>query len=98
MSSYIIAEMHFQGNPLACGYATAYYCVGGRRGCGVGRPAGGGLVGLFDTGLAIVLDRGAVWNYQGVLCCLFSGQETAELEEIAFYQRGVSRKVSTLHT
>ena len=41
------------------GYATADDCVGGWEGFGAGRPAGGGLVGVFDTQLAIFVDGGA---------------------------------------
>ena len=41
---------------------------------------------------------GSVRNSQGALFCLFAGRETSELEEVAVYQRGVSRKVETLHT
>ena len=40
---------------------------------------------------------GSTWNYQGVLCGLFTGQDTAEFEEVAVYQCGVSRKEATLH-
>ena len=56
----IIAAMHFQGTPLGGGYATADDCVGGWGGCGAGHPSGGGLVGVFDTLLYIVLDGGAI--------------------------------------
>ena len=35
-------------------------CVGVWRGCGAGRPSGGGLVGVLDTRLAIVVDGGAL--------------------------------------
>ena len=52
--------MHFQGTLLAGGYATADECVGGWGGCGAGRPTGGGLVGVFDTQFAIVVDGGAL--------------------------------------
>ena len=51
--------MHFQGNPLTSGSATADDCVGGWGGCGTGCPYGGGLVGVFDTQVAIVVDEGA---------------------------------------
>ena len=34
--------------------------VGGWKGCGEGCLAGGGLVGVFDTQLAIVADGGAL--------------------------------------
>ena len=40
----------------------------------------------------------SVWNSQGALFRLFTGQETAELEEVAIDQRGVSRKVANLHS
>ena len=33
-----------------------------------------------------------------MLFCFFTGQETSELVEVAFYQRGVSHEVATLHT
>ena len=39
---------------------------------------------------------GGTWNYQGALSGLFTGQETAELEEVIVYQCGVSREVATL--
>ena len=41
---------------------------------------------------------GRVRNYQCALYCLFAGQETSELEEVAVYQRDVSREVETFHT
>ena len=55
-----LAAMHFQGTPLAGGYTTADDCVGGWGGFWAGHPAGGGLVGVFNTLLAIVLDGGAL--------------------------------------
>ena len=39
-----------------CGYAMTDDCVGGCGGCGAGCPARGGLGGVFDTRLEIVLD------------------------------------------
>ena len=41
---------------------------------------------------------GSAWNSQVALSCIFTGQDTAELEEVAVYQCGVSREVATLHT
>ena len=39
-----------------------------------------------------------VRNSQGALSCFFYGQDTAELEEVAIDQRGVSRDLVTLHS
>ena len=97
-SSRIIVAMQFQGTPLAVGYATADDCFGGLRRLQCGRPYWGGLVCMFYTQLAIVVDGGGAWNSQVALSCFFAGQETAELEEVAVYQRGVSCKVATLRT
>ena len=52
--------MHFQVTPLGGGYATAYGFVGGWVGFRAGRPDDGGLVGVFDTRLSIVVNGGAL--------------------------------------
>ena len=62
--------MHFQGTPVAGGYDTADDFVGGWGGCGAGRPSREGLVGVFDTRLAIVVDGGSFGISKA--CCLFS--------------------------
>ena len=41
---------------------------------------------------------GSIRNSQGAMSCLFAGQENAKLEEVAVYQRDVSRELATLHT
>ena len=70
MYSHIISAMHFQGNPLAGGYATADDCVGGWGGCRAERPSGVGLVGVFDTRLDIVVGGEALGIPK--VCCLVS--------------------------
>ena len=40
------------------GYVTADDCVRGWEGCGARCPFWGGLVGVFDTRLAMVVDGG----------------------------------------
>ena len=69
-SSHIIAVMKFQGTPLAGGLATTDNCVGGLEGCGVGSPAGGRLVGVFDTRLSVVVYGGALGITKA--CCRVS--------------------------
>ena len=68
--SHIISAMHFQGTPLAGGYATADDCVGGWGGCMAESPAGVGLVGMFDTQLDIAVGWGAIGIPK--VCCLVS--------------------------
>ena len=58
LSSHIIAAMNFQGTPLAGGYVMADDFVRGWGGCGAGCTCWGGLVGVFDTQLAMVVDGG----------------------------------------
>ena len=53
-------DIHFQGTSIAGRYAMADDCVGGWGGCRTGCPSGGGLVCVFDTLLAIVVDGGAI--------------------------------------
>ena len=48
--------MHFHGTPLAGEYATLDYCVGVWGGCGYGHLVIGGLLGVFYTRLAMVVD------------------------------------------
>ena len=69
--------------------------------CGLSRLQGGESILRRVTWCAghIIGDSVGWWSvriYQGALSCLFSGQETAELEDAAIDQRSVSREVATL--
>ena len=44
-----------------------------------------------------IVGWGSTWNSQDALSSLFTGQETAEFEEVSVYQYGVSREVVNLH-
>ena len=63
--------MHFQGTPITGGYDTADDCGGGWGGCRTGRTTGGGLVGVFNTRLAILVDGGAL-EIPNVRCLVYS--------------------------
>ena len=52
-----MAAMHFQVNPLVGGYVTLDDCVVGWCGCGA-EHSFSGFFCVFNTRLAIVLDRG----------------------------------------